>query len=470
MNGPMGQNLCRCTEALSTWGPVRMTDLPSRPANRLRKPSWRDTRLLAGVLVVLLCTVAGSLVVAHADDRVPMYAASVALVPGQALDAGSLTRVDVQLGADTAGYLSAAEALPADDFVLREVRPGELVPRSALGSKDQVSVQPVTINVDATSALTLVRGSVVDIYVNPPKPGVTGSNDVLRPGPGTAQRLGRHPAERAFRLRGSRHRHGGHLGDGARRQGRGADRPRGRRLQGDRRPGPGSVDEAGLVTRQALIALHPDVENAIVQAAEESAMLTVVRRCADLADLLATASAGVGDLAFVSAGLRGLDRSAVADLRTHRVGVVGVTRAGDEAEERSLRQLGIDEVVRSDGEPADLDAAVQAVGDTSAALDDRVGGADQASDLRTARWARPTDQLSPAMVSQARWTGLSPTVRTGVPASTGRAGSSPSGGRSAHPAPRPSRSTSLPSWPPPASWCSSSMPTRGVPASPRHWP
>jgi hypothetical protein len=151
-----------------------MTDLPSRPANRLRKPSWRDTRLVAGVLLVLLCTVAGSLVVAHADDRVPMYAASVALVPGQALDAGSLTRVDVQLGAGTAGYLSAAEALPADDFVLREVRPGELVPRSALGSKDQVTVQPVTINVDATSALTLVRGSVVDIYVNPPKPGATG--------------------------------------------------------------------------------------------------------------------------------------------------------------------------------------------------------------------------------------------------------------------------------------------------------
>lgn len=69
------------------------------------------------------------------------------------------------------------------------------------------------------------------------------------------------------------------------------------------------------MTRQALIALHPDVENALVQAAEESSMLTVVRRCADLADLLATASAGVGDLAFVSAGLRGLDRSAVAHLR-----------------------------------------------------------------------------------------------------------------------------------------------------------
>lgn len=158
-----------------------MSDLPSRPASRLRAPSWRDTRLLAGVLLVLVCTVAGSLVVAHADDRVPMYAARVALVPGEALGAGQLTRVDVQLGADTSRYLGAAEALPGDGYVLREVRPGELVPRSALGTLAQITVQPLTINVDATSASTLVRGSVVDVYVNAPKAGSTGSTDFAGP-------------------------------------------------------------------------------------------------------------------------------------------------------------------------------------------------------------------------------------------------------------------------------------------------
>ena len=158
-----------------------MSDLPARPANRLRKPSWRDTRLLAGVLLVLLCTVAGSLVVAHADDRAPMYAARVALVPGEALGPDALTRVDVQLGSDTSSYLSAAEAVPADSFVLREVRPGELVPRSALGTRALVGVQPLTINVDATSAANLVRGSVVDVYVNAPKAGSTGSQDFAGP-------------------------------------------------------------------------------------------------------------------------------------------------------------------------------------------------------------------------------------------------------------------------------------------------
>ncbi|CCH76535.1 conserved exported hypothetical protein [Nostocoides japonicum T1-X7] len=150
-----------------------MSDLPTRRAGRLRKPSWRDTRLLAGVLLVLVSAVLGAVLVARADDRVPVYAASVALVPGQRLDDAAVRRVEVQLGDGMARYLPADEALPEGSYVLRDVRPGELVPRSALGSVADVSVQPVTIDVDATSASTLVRGSVVDVYVTPPKPGST---------------------------------------------------------------------------------------------------------------------------------------------------------------------------------------------------------------------------------------------------------------------------------------------------------
>ena len=51
-----------------------MTDLPTPTATRLRRPSWRDSRLLVGVLLVLVSTVLGSVVVARADDRVPVYA------------------------------------------------------------------------------------------------------------------------------------------------------------------------------------------------------------------------------------------------------------------------------------------------------------------------------------------------------------------------------------------------------------
>lgn len=51
--------------------------------------------------------------------------------------------------------------------MLREVRPGELVPLSAIGAGDDVQVQPLTLTVDANSAAPLVVGSVVDVYVNP---------------------------------------------------------------------------------------------------------------------------------------------------------------------------------------------------------------------------------------------------------------------------------------------------------------
>ena len=144
-----------------------MVDVPTPKASRLQKPSWKDARLLVGVLLVLAATVLGSLTVAAADDRVPMYAASGPLVPGQPLTVERLTRVDVQLGDASSGYLPAASPVPQGAYVLREVRPGELVPLSAIGDDDDVQVQPLTLTVDANSAAPLVVGSVVDVYVNP---------------------------------------------------------------------------------------------------------------------------------------------------------------------------------------------------------------------------------------------------------------------------------------------------------------
>lgn len=150
-----------------------MADLPTPTASRLKRPSWKDGRFVVGLLLVLVATIFGSLMVARADDRVPMYAAAGSLLPGEQLTSDRLTRLDVQLADGTAAYLPATQSLGPDTYVLREVRPGELVPKSALGSKDDVHVQPVTLMVDVTSASALVVGSVVDVYVNPPVKGGT---------------------------------------------------------------------------------------------------------------------------------------------------------------------------------------------------------------------------------------------------------------------------------------------------------
>jgi hypothetical protein len=150
-----------------------MTDLPTPVATRLRAPSWRDARLLVGVLLVLVSTVLGAVVVARADDRVPVYAASRDVAPGQRLTEADVVRVDVLLGDAAAGYLSADRPPPGDTWSLRALRPGELIPEQAVGSAAEVEVQQVALLVDATSASALSAGSVVDVYVNRPKPGTT---------------------------------------------------------------------------------------------------------------------------------------------------------------------------------------------------------------------------------------------------------------------------------------------------------
>ncbi|KGN32327.1 hypothetical protein N802_18355 [Knoellia sinensis KCTC 19936] len=152
-----------------------MSDLPTPSAQRLHKPSWRDSRLLIGLLLVLASTAIGAYVVSRADDRMPMYAAKSGLVAGQPLTADDVVRVDVQLGESAGDYVSAGTDVPPDHFVLREVRAGELIPATAVGSRDEATAQPVALQVDATSASTLQVGSVVDVYVNRPLPSAKGS-------------------------------------------------------------------------------------------------------------------------------------------------------------------------------------------------------------------------------------------------------------------------------------------------------
>ena len=147
-----------------------MTELPKPTAARLRTPSWRDTRLVAGVVLVLLSMVIGAKVVAAAGDTVPMYAAAASLVPGQPVTQSDVKRVDVQLGGDRSSYVAADHEMAPGTFALREVRPGELVPRSALGPKAEVNLKPVSVPVDAGGATPLDAGSIVDVWVNPRDP------------------------------------------------------------------------------------------------------------------------------------------------------------------------------------------------------------------------------------------------------------------------------------------------------------
>lgn len=143
---------------------------PAPAAQRLRRPSWRDPRLLVGVLLVLASVVVGSRVVASADDTVPVLAASAAIVPGDRVDADDLAVVDVRLDGTAGHYVTAEEGVPEGAVALRAVGPGELVPRAALGDAAELERRPVGVPLAGPAPDGLVRGALVDVWVSEPDP------------------------------------------------------------------------------------------------------------------------------------------------------------------------------------------------------------------------------------------------------------------------------------------------------------
>lgn len=95
-------------------------------------------------------------------------------------------------------------------------------------------------------------------------------------------------------------------------------------------------------------------EQELVTAVESSTGVTVVRRCADVPELLSTGASGVADVAVVSADFRGLDRDALRHLAGHGVRVAGLVATGDDAGEARLRQLGVGTLVRPGTDPDEI--------------------------------------------------------------------------------------------------------------------
>ncbi len=140
-------------------------DLPKPVATRLHKPSWKDGRLVAGVMLVIVATIGGALTLQHLNSSVERLVAVHALVPGQHVTKGDVKVVQVRVPRGDDHYLSAADALPSG-VVLRVVRPGELVPRSAIGGAAALDCKTVALPVSTAQSADLVVGSVVDIWVS----------------------------------------------------------------------------------------------------------------------------------------------------------------------------------------------------------------------------------------------------------------------------------------------------------------
>lgn len=138
--------------------------LPAPVAARLRRPTWRDPRLVVGVVIVAASVALGSWAVSSAGQTVPVYAADGTLTPGEQLDPDRLRTVDVRLGSGAELYLRADEPLPEDLVALRVVDDGELVARTALGAGTDVDVRSVAVPVDRGVSERIRPGAVVDLW------------------------------------------------------------------------------------------------------------------------------------------------------------------------------------------------------------------------------------------------------------------------------------------------------------------
>lgn len=143
------------------------TMVSSPTAVRLRRPGWRDPRLLLGIVLVALSVLLGSWLVSTAGRTSPVYVADGPLVAGEPLTADRLVVREVRLVEGLDVYLSADEPLADGLVAVRTVGAGELVPVSAVAVAADLDVRPVAITPAGNLSSGVVEGSRVDLWFVP---------------------------------------------------------------------------------------------------------------------------------------------------------------------------------------------------------------------------------------------------------------------------------------------------------------
>lgn len=140
---------------------------PSPQADRVRSPSWLDTRLVLGVALVLISVLLGARTLSGADDAQLVWSASRDLAAGTVLAEDDLTLAKARLFGTSGRYLAGSK--PVGYLVRRSVSASELVPVDALVAPGPTSSRrEVTVPVLAGHLPPdLRRGEQVDLYVTP---------------------------------------------------------------------------------------------------------------------------------------------------------------------------------------------------------------------------------------------------------------------------------------------------------------
>ncbi|WP_120520094.1 SAF domain-containing protein [Arthrobacter celericrescens] len=145
-----------------------MTENTTAAAARLRKPSWKDPRLLVGILLVL-ASVAGVISLVGAADRtVQVYVAREGIAVGQKVSKDDLSVTKVRLDDVEAGYVTVESGVPEGKVAIQRIARNQLLPKESLGDADALDRKPVAVTVEDSLPAQAVPGSRVDVWVSLP--------------------------------------------------------------------------------------------------------------------------------------------------------------------------------------------------------------------------------------------------------------------------------------------------------------
>jgi hypothetical protein len=140
----------------------------SATAARLKRPSWKDPRLLVGVLLVLVSIAGVIFLVGSADRTTEVYAARDGIAVGERLTPENVVRAKVRLGDTEQHYITVEAGLPENLVAVQRIAKDQLVPRASLGGVDQLNRKPVALNIEQTLPSQAVAGARVDVWVAQP--------------------------------------------------------------------------------------------------------------------------------------------------------------------------------------------------------------------------------------------------------------------------------------------------------------
>ncbi|MFZ3454258.1 SAF domain-containing protein [Arthrobacter sp. 7Tela_A1] len=144
------------------------TAVPQAPAQRLKKPSWKDPRLLVGILLVLASVAGVTALVAGAEKSTNVLVAARDLPVGTALDSEDFDVVPVRLGTLEGAYMPAGEKIPDGAVAGALIRSGELLVRADLATSDQLDRKPLGLDVETPLPSGIRSGDRVDVWASLP--------------------------------------------------------------------------------------------------------------------------------------------------------------------------------------------------------------------------------------------------------------------------------------------------------------